>query len=78
MAKSKRRSKQAKRRSEKRAGKQREETVSAADRLLGRIQREARERREESLRRLQLEEERAWRREQLRRARGLDDWDEEK
>ena len=74
--KSKRRVKQAKRRSEKRA-RQEVEPLSAADRLLTRIQREARERREANARLLQLEDERAWRSEQLRRARGLDDWDED-
>lgn len=76
--KSKRRVKQAKRRSEKRAVREGEASeVSAADRLLSRIHREARERRETNARLLQLEDERAWRLEQLRRARGLDEWDED-
>ena len=45
----------------------------AGERLLARIQREAQARRDRNAYLLRLEEERAWRAEQLRRARGLDD-----
>ena len=77
--KSKRRSKQAKRRAEKRTvrGDSEEANVSAADRLLKRIHLEASARRDRNAHLLRLEEESAWRSEQRRRARGLDDWDED-
>ena len=68
--KSKRRTKQAKRRAEKRAVKV---EIPAGERLLMRIQREAQARRDKNAHLLRLEDERAWRSEQLRRARGLDD-----
>ncbi len=74
--KSKRRVKQAKRRSEKRS-RQEVEPLSAADRLLNRIHHEASARRDRNARLLQLEDERAWRLEERRRARGLDEWDED-
>ena len=77
--KSKRRNKQAKRRAEKRAVREdsEEASVSAADRLLKRIHREASARHDRNAYLLRLEEESAWRSEQRRRARGLDDWDED-
>ena len=77
--KSKRRTKQAKRRAEKRASRDEAEEprASAADKLIARIHLEAHVRREQNTRLLRLEDEKAWRLEQLRRARGLDDWDED-
>ena len=73
--KSKRRTKQAKRRAEKRAAHEHEVEVPAAERLLMRIQREAQARRDRNAYLLRLEDEQARRLEQLRRARGLDDLD---
>ena len=73
--KSKRRTKQAKRRAEKRAAHE-EVEVPAGERLLMRIQREAQARRDRNAYLLRLEDEQAWRLEQLRRARGLDDLDD--